>query len=396
MGERKTSGKKPASIAVILVIAGLTAAGILFFKPGKNPAGQSTDTVDESASVTAGIMKDEEFGGILIDIGIEEFNSHGFDFGDSVNVSFENGETINDIPYYSGYYTAIGELLLCGYPGSENVAVKRSYGDDTWEEFTGPGIDSVTVTLMEKGKYLDIEELYNLTYSDDRNDYESDSIFANFREIEGGKLRNKYFYRSASPCDNLHNRAKYANALSEENNIGFVINMSDSEEKYLSHREKEDFESFYYDSLYNDGKVCVLALTANYMSPEYTEKLSGAFLKMAEEGKPALIHCVEGKDRTGFACTLLLALADASAEEIVKDYMITYDNYYGITEEESPERYDAVKKNVDDFLEFISHTEKGSDLNPGDIKKGAENYLRAGGLSGDEIEKIEKYITGSK
>ena len=396
MGERKMSRKILASIAVILVIAGLTATGILFFRQEKNPADQGTDAFGETPKVTAGIMKDEEFGGILIDMGIEEFNSHGFDFGDSVKVSFENGETLNDIPYYSGYYTAIGELLLCGYPGSANVAVNRSYGDDTWEEFTGPGIDSVTVTLMEKGKYLDIEELYNLTYSDDRNDYESDSIFANVREVEGGRLKKKYFYRSASPCDNQHNRAKYANALSEENNIGFVINMSDSEEKYQSHRDKEDFESFYYDSLYNDGKVCVLALTANYMSPEYTEKLSEAFLKMAEEEKPALIHCVEGKDRTGFACTLLLALADASAEEIIRDYMITYDNYYGITEEESPERYNAVKKNVEDFLNFISGTEKGSDLNTRDIKKGAENYLRSGGLSDVEIDRIEKYITGSK
>ena len=396
MGERKMSRKILASIAVILVIAGLTATGILFFRQGKNSADQGTLDLKENPNVTAGIMKDEEFGGILIDMGIEEFNSHGFDFGDSVKVSFENGETLNDIPYYSGYYTAIGELLLCGYPGSANVAVKRSYGDDTWEEFTGPGIDSVTVTLMEKGKYLDIEELYNLTYSDDRNDYGSDSIFANFREIEGGKLKKNTFYRSASPCDNQHNRAKYANALSEENNIGFVINMSDSEEKYISHREKEGFESFYYDSLYNDGKVCLLSLTANYMSPDYTEKLSGAFLNMAEEEKPALIHCVEGKDRTGFACTLLLALADASAEEIVKDYMITYDNYYGITEEESPERYNAVKKNVDDFLNFISGTEKGSDLITRDIKKGAENYLRAGGLSDEEIDRIEKYITGSK
>ncbi len=344
--------------------------------------------------VTAGILKDEEFGGILIDIGIDEFNSHGFTFGDSVKVSFNNGDTLDNVPYYSGYYGSIGDLLLCGYPGSSNVAIKRNYGDDTWEEFVSTGIDSVTVTLEEKGKYLDTEELYSLTYSDDRNDFDSDIAFANFREVKGGNLMEKSFYRSASPCDNLHNRAKYANRLSEENGIGFVINMSDSEEKYKSHREKEDFESFYYDSLYNDGKVCVLALTANYMSPEFTEKLSGAFLKMAEEEKPALLHCVEGKDRTGFACTLLLALADASVEEITRDYMITYDNYYGITEGSEPERYNAVKRSVDDFLYFLSGAEKGSDLNTADIKKGAEDYLRSGGLSDEEIEEIEIYITG--
>ena len=366
----------------------------LVFTAGLIISGNFSQGASGNTFVTAGIFKDEEFGGINIDMGIEEFNSHGFSFGDSVKVSFENGDTLDNVPYYSGYYGPIGDLLLCGYPGSSNVAIKRNYGDDTWEEFTGPGIDKVTVILEEKGKYLETEELYNLTYSDDRNDYDSDIVFANFREVKGGSLREKSFYRSASPCDNLHNRAKYANKLSEENRIGFVINMSDSEEKYLSHREKEDFGSFYYDSLYNDGKVCVLALTANYMSPEFTEKLSEAFLKMAEEGEPALIHCVEGKDRTGFACTLLLALAGASVEEITRDYMITYDNYYGITEESEPERYNAVRISVNDFLYFLSGAEKGSDLNTLDIKKGAENYLRSGGLSDEDIEKIEKYVTG--
>ena len=52
---------------------------------------------------------------------------------------------------------------------------------------------------------------------------------------------------------------------------------------------------------------------------------------MTEHSGPCLIHCVEGKDRTGFVCALMLALAGASAQEIIDDYMITYYNYYGIT-----------------------------------------------------------------
>ena len=148
--EHKTSKKIPAVIAVIIIFALIAAAVFLFTGHMNKTTSQSTDISDRTVKVTAGILKDEEFGGILIDIGIEEFNSHGFDFGDSVKVSFKNGDTLDNIPYYSGYYGSIGDLLLCGYPGSANVAVKRSYGDDTWEEFTGPGIDSVTVTLMER------------------------------------------------------------------------------------------------------------------------------------------------------------------------------------------------------------------------------------------------------
>lgn len=74
-----------------------------------------------------------------------------------------------------------------------------------------------------------------LEYSDKREDYDSDVVFANFREIIGGDLRKEGFYRSASPCDNQHNRASYANALAEEYGVGFVINLSDNETEYTSY-----------------------------------------------------------------------------------------------------------------------------------------------------------------
>ena len=41
-------------------------------------------------------------------------------------------------------------------------------------------------------------------------------------------------------------------------------------------------------------------------------------------------------------CALILALAGATAEQIADDYMMTYYNYYGVTKEGSPARYEAV------------------------------------------------------
>ena len=37
-------------------------------------------------------------------ISIDDFNKLGFEYGDSVNVSFTNGYELTDIPYYNGYY----------------------------------------------------------------------------------------------------------------------------------------------------------------------------------------------------------------------------------------------------------------------------------------------------
>lgn len=339
-----------------------------------------------------GVVKDEEFGNVYIDLTIDEFNALGFAFGDSVDVSFDNGKAYRDIPYYSGYYTPVGEMLACGYPGYPHVVIARNYGASTWEEFEMTESSKVTVTLNERGKYLDTQELFALAYSDLREDFDSDVIFANFREVRGGRLKAGGFYRSASPCDNQHNRAPYANALAEEAGIRFVLNLSDNEAKYQAYVSDAGFQSDYYDSLYREGNVLLLAMNANYRSDAFAKTLSEALFAMTEHDGPCLIHCVEGKDRTGFACALLLALADASAREIIDDYMITYENYYHITEANNPAKYEAVKGNVNDFLYCLCDAEKGTSLDALDLMAGAESYLRRGGLSDDQIRAIEAYI----
>ena len=353
------------------------------------------ENVDEVIPVTTGetgVVKDEEFGNVYIDLTIDEFNSKGFAFGDSVNISFDNGRVFEDVPYYSGYYVPVGELLACGYPGYPHVVIARNYGASTWEEFEMTDSSKVTVTLNEKGKYIDTQELYALSYSDDRNNFDSDEQFANFRAVKGGNLREDFFFRSASPCDNQHCRAAYANRFAQESGIKFVLNLSDNEEKYKAHTQADDFVSEYYDSLYKDGNVLILAMNANYRSDEFAGILSKAFYEMSRHDGPCLIHCVEGKDRTGFACALLLALAGASANEIIDDYMITYANYYGITKENNPEKYNAILVNVNDFLYCLCGAEKGAAVDTLDLKAGAENYLGRGGLTQEQIEAVESYI----
>lgn len=184
------------------------------------------------------------------------------------------------------------------------------------------------------------------------------------------------------------------NAPAEEHGIRFVINLSDNEQKYAAYTQAPDLDSAYYDSLYREGNVLLLALNANYRSDAFAAAVSDALLTMTEHDGPCLIHCVEGKDRTGFVCALILALAGASAREIIDDYMITFYNYYGITEEDAPERCAAVRGNVDDFLYFLSGTQSGTPFESMDLKAGGEEYLRRGGLDEEQIAKIEAYPVG--
>ncbi len=339
------------------------------------------------------VVKDENFGGIYIGLTIEEFNELGFSFGDSVDISFDNGITLEQVPYYSGYYSPVGDLLLCGYPGYPHAVIARNYGDSTWDEFAITPETHVTVTLHERAAYIGRQEALNLRYSNDENDFASEEIFANYRELKGGKLRQGCIYRSASPCDDQYHRAACADHLAKDSGIGFVINLSDSYEEYQSLREESDADSDYYDELCQENKILFLNLNANYRSDEFAQILSKALYDMAMQDGSCLIHCVEGKDRAGFVCALILSLADASADEIETDYLITFANYYGITKEKKPKQYEAVKENVDDFLYFLCGAEKGSSLEAADLKKGAIDYLKRGGLTDEQIKAVETYLS---
>ena len=351
--------------------------------------------IKKPKSVTTGeigVVKDEEFNNIYLELSINEFIDKGFTFGDSIDVAFDNGETIKDIPFLSGYYVPIGALLACGYPGYPHVVIARNFGASTWEEYHMTDYSRVTVTLNEKGKYIDTEDLFSLKYSDDRKDFDSDIEFANFREVIGGKLERGKFYRSASPIDNQHKRAAYANQLAKEKKIKFFINLSDNETKYEEHVKAKDFDSAYYDSIYKKGNVLLLGMNANYRSDDFAKIISRALLEMTNHDGPVLVHCVEGKDRTGFVCALMLALSDAMADEIIDDYMITHANYYGVTKEEDPDKYEAILGFVNDFFYCMCDADKDKDVHSLDLKKGAENYLKKGGLTTKQIAKIEAYL----
>lgn len=344
--------------------------------------------------ITTGKMSvvfDEEFENIFSQISIPEFHDLGFSYGDSVNIIFDNGKTVNDIPYYSGYYSGVEELMLCGYQGDPHVKLARNCGNPTWFEFEMNDDVKMEIILNEKAKYIETQELFELKYSDSRDDYKSDWAFANFRELKGGNIKEEYFYRSCSPCDNLHMRAAFADNLIKKYHINCVLNLSNSEKKYASFLEKDDFKSYYYDSLYKDNNVLLLLLNVNYRSQDFKVKLVNGLIEMMKREGPVLVHCAEGKDRTGFVCALILALAGANYKDIIDDYMLTYDNYYNITKDNNPKKYDAIIENIYDFLYCLGE-DKTKNLEEINLKEGAISFLKKGDMSDADIERLIKYI----
>ena len=197
----------------------------------------------KTAEQTYSVIQDSKYDSVFLNISIEDFLASGFQFGDSCDVSFSNGLTFEDIPFFSGYYVRTGMPLVVGYPGYEYICVTRN-NQGLWTDAGLTESDTAVVTLHEAGKYRNEQEALSQSYSNDRADYRDDIQFANFRVLSGGALKENFLYRGASPVDNQKNRASVANALLEENRIRFILDLADSEEEYLAHREAADFSSF--------------------------------------------------------------------------------------------------------------------------------------------------------
>ncbi len=375
---------------------------------------EDTVTAEEAAPSVDGLatIHEPEFGGVYIEITIDDFNKLGFVYGDSVDVSFSNGYVLEDIPYYNGYYVDAGDPLLIAYPGYDYIKAAINYGEDLWDiadlraglgqEAAQQGLwltanldehSTAGITLRERGKYADIQAARDIQYKDIREEYPSDEVFANFRCMTVGDLKEGRIYRSASPCNNQHKRAPYVDRLCEEAGVNCMLNLADNEAKIEAYLTADDFDSPYFLSLYEAGKVIPLAMNMNYAADEFRTKIADGFTAMAEMEGPYLVHCTEGKDRTGFVCMLIEALTGASYQEIVDDYMLTYDNYYEINEEKDKAKYDVI---LDKNLLAMLRTVVGDpevDLTTADLSACARAYLISCGMAEDAIDTLVERLT---
>ena len=375
----KTS-KKVIAICVLLVLC-----VSLLFACNKKKDRQPTSL--ENAS----IQHELEFGGVYVLKTIDEFNALGYEYGDSVDVTFSNGYEIKDIPYYNGYYTQNGEKLLVAYPGYPYIKVGINNGDDLYTVAQLSETDTATITINTLGKYKDIQDARDLHYYDDRSKYDSDRQFANFRSVNAGNIKPYTLFRSASPCDNQHNRASTVDHLIESVQMNYILDLADDKDKIDGYIAQSDFNSPYFKLLYDVDNVVPIALNMNYSSDAFKQKLVGGLRAITVSGGPYLVHCTEGKDRTGFVCMLLEALCGATYQEIVDDYMITYDNYYGIKKGDS--RYQIIVDSLLDPMIKSVVNDNSVDYKTVDLTDYAKNWLISGYMSEHDINTLIDILT---
>ena len=363
--------------------------------------------VEEAKTLDSSVKDIQKYGNLVLSITKSDMDSIGAEYGDVFTVDL--GDQVLEAPYCTSYSDVeIGDLVLINdgdgiilainmgdFASSYGIATKVSNPDKTyqWVFEEGKKLEDITLSLIltGKGEYRDQYLIHQLSRTNEREDYSSDAVFANFREIEGGNLGSGALFRSSSPVNNEIGRAKYADELVSLNNIKSVMNLADSRETIEGYFKEEDFASPYYKSLYENGEVIALNMGVSFKTREFQNGLVEGLTFLSKNEGPYLVHCNEGKDRAGFTSALLSALMGLTYDEIASDYMTSYENYYHV--EKGTEQYEAVKRsNIDSMLSFIAGVET-KDLENVDLSVKAEEFLIAIGMEKVDIDTLKSKLS---
>ena len=324
-----------------------------------------------------------EFGAAMLDITEADMTEAGFTPGDNISITIDGKEI--EMPYYDGYYTRTGEYLCVAYPTYPSVCF-TSNNTGLPAELTGLEGHGVTVKMKEKGGSIDVQQALSMRYTNNRFDYMSltDAEFANARAVRAGKIAEGKLYRSSSPFSDEIGRCFYVSDFLEEEGVLTVLNLTDTEEKMLSY----DMPA-YSESLWESGNVILCPLKADPTAEEYNVKLIEALKEIPYHPAPYVVHCTEGKDRTGYVCALLEGLRGATYEEIVADYLVTYDNYFHITPEKDSSICDAlVSLRLNTCLMYYAGVSDETLLPGVDFAKSFSEYLLSHGMTPQQVEAL--------
>ena len=329
-----------------------------------------------------------EFGAAMLDFTEADMTEAGFTLGDVISISIDDKEII--MPYYDGFYTRNGEYLCVAYPTYPSICFTAN-NIGLPKELTGLEGHSVVVKMKEKGGRLDVQTALSMSYTIDREDYPnfSDTEFANARASKGGRLASGVLHRSSSPFCNDINRAFYVSEYLKREKVRTVLNLADTEEKMKSYDMPP-----YSRTLWEEGNVILCPLKADPTADDYNNRLIEALKELPLRPAPYVVHCMEGKDRTGYVCALLEGLCGATYEEIVADYLITYDNYYLITPINDPILCNTlVSLRLNTCLMYYAGVSNEAQLPSVDYAQAFSNYLLSHGMSQPQLDALVQALT---
>ena len=350
--------------------------------------------------ISGTISSISKYGNIILSTTKAEMHTNGYAFGDVVTVSFA-GKTI-DVPYCESYSDIDTEktglfgksddetltlaVNMGNFAAAYGIADKVTHDDESFEWVYREGMSkdlTFTITIKAKRGYYDEYVVRQLSYTNERTDFKdlTDEQFANFRAVHTTGIKENVLFRSSSPADPSFNRSAYADAAARAHGISVVIDLNDDEATLASYEG-------YGDTYASTVRHIALNMGVDYTADDFREKLKSCLVFIAENEGVYLIHCKEGKDRTGFVATLLEFLTGADYDEAEADFMLTYYNYYGVTKDD--DKYASIVSN--EFEKVLLRAFAADDVKNADLVKLATDYIKNIGLSDAEIAALKAHL----
>ena len=324
------------------------------------------DTTDNTPVLKGKITSYNEFGAAMLSFTETDMTNAGFTLGDVISITIDDKKEIV-MPYYDGFYTRNGEFLCVAYPTYPSICFTAN-NIGLPKELTGLEGHAVTVRMKEKGGCLDVQTALSMKYSNERIEYPdlSDAEFANARTVKAGNIPSGILYRSSSPFSNDIKRDFYVSEYLQQEKVRTVLNLADNEEKMLSYKDIPPYSL----SLWKEGNVILCPLKADPTADDYNN------------------------DRTGYVCALLEGLCGATYEEIVADYLVTYDNYYDINPAKDPVLCNTlVSLRLNTCLMHYANVSDESQLPNIDYAKAFSSYLLSHGMSQQQLDALIHALT---
>lgn len=341
---------------------------------------------------TVEIAKIKKSGNVILAAKFDELKANGIEIGDIVTVKIADREYA--LPVGTSYTDVDAGCMIMRYdPEDDDITLAINMGSFAQETGIGekrtieedPGyewdqsVTEVAVALKEKRGYLDEYNARNLERTNEREDYAdlSDEDFANFRAVAVSGMREGVLYRSSSPIDPDLGRNEFAMQAMEKAGIRSVINLGDPADGM------NEFDAF-PGSYYSDCTIANIEMSYDFASAEFGEKVRECVLFIIGNDGPYLIHCKEGKDRSGILCAILECFVGADYDEVAADYMLTYRNFYHVGPDDAT--YAIILRN--NLIKTLSALFGTYDLETADMKEAAAEYLLSIGLSREQLDAL--------
>lgn len=381
-------------------------AGCIFsnrLEPASPPV--ISETEEEETSFEAGIAQIDKFGNVTLTISPDSMKELGYEPGDVVSVKIADYEA--DMPLGTAFSDVDSFSPVCLFINDHDngLVVKLAINSGSMAETAGiatryeidedPGYAwnfndesvSVFISLKEKGGYLEeyLARSLGSSISTDREDYPDldDRQFANFRAVNAGNIGTDALFRSSSPVDPYLKRNEIADEAALESQIRTVLNVAGNEIEMKGH---PGFLSTYYSQC----NIIAINLSMDLTSDKFKGDLVQGYRFFVNHPGPYLIHCSEGKDRTGYVTAIPECLMGVSAKEIVDDHMLTFVYLYRV--EPDSDRYRMISStNIEAALSRLFNIE--SVFQEGvDLSGCAESFLLEAGMSEEEINVLKENL----